>query len=114
MQLIPLTGTITKNRLFGLPIQNQDAAHTPHGDDNRSALDRFSAVWMQLIPLTGTITNLVPLLRSITKMQLIPLTGTKQNKGWKAVAFHPLFSFALQNQSSSGSSRLSSQTMTVS
>ena len=33
MQLIPLTGTITPQRCQGRRPQ-QDATHTPHGDDN--------------------------------------------------------------------------------
>ena len=81
MQLIPLTGTITKLPGSGIELPDQDATHTPHGDDNffsntfyitniidathtphgddnpfRAAGGSAPETGMQLIPLTGTIT----------------------------------------------------------
>ena len=43
MQLIPLTGTITKEEMVRQAML-KDAAHTPHGDDNPFAAAFFLAV----------------------------------------------------------------------
>ena len=56
MQLLPLTGTVTKSFLKPLSIHHIDATLTPHGDGNLFNSDNIGATRssMQLLPLTGT------------------------------------------------------------